>query len=79
MIDFILHYIDWVGMFFLYLGYFRMIKIKSDAWIWTGIACILLTLSGFDAHRYGFALGELGFIIITFIGYCKWRKKEKGI
>ena len=77
MIDFILYYIDWVGMIFLYLGYFRMLKVKPDAWIWTGLACIFLALSGLDAGRYGFAFGEFGFIAITIVGYLKWKKKLK--
>ena len=76
MIDFILYYIDWLGMALLYLGYFRMIKVKKDGWIWTGAACMFLTLSGIDAGRYGFALGEAGFVIITVVGYLKWRKKS---
>ncbi len=76
MLDFVLHYIDWVGMVFVYLGYFRMAKVKVDGWVWSGIGCILLALSGFDTKRYGIAFGELGFIVVTIFGYLTWRKNR---
>jgi hypothetical protein len=76
MFEFLLKYLDWIGMIFLYISYFRTAQLKIDNWFWTAMGCLCLTVFGFSRGAYGLAIGEGFFILIAYFGYVSWKKKN---
>jgi len=77
MLKFLWNNLDWLAMIFLYVGYFRILKIKWDGWIWNGLGCVVLIVSGVAHGLLGLAVGEIGFVIIATHGIFNWRRKYR--
>jgi len=76
MLNFLWINLDWVGMAFLFLGFYRTAKKKIDSWIWLSIGCSLLGIFGLVRGAYGLGIGEIAFLVVNVYGYISWKKKE---
>ncbi len=76
MIDFLLAHLDYPAMALLLLGYFRMSAFKVDAWLWSCAGSLLLVIFGIP-NAMGVSIGNAVFMVITVIGFFKWRKTFK--
>lgn len=77
VLDFLWKHLDYIAMIFLYIGYFEILKIKWYGWIWNGLGCLTLIISGFAHGLTGLAIGEIGFVFIAMRGLLAWKKKSK--